>query len=202
VKLLLYVEGDTEAYLPAFIKRWLDPQLPDPIRIKAVKLGGAPNYLKEVARRVRVALSEDPKDLAVGLIDLYGSPLSLPDGTIDQKYAWAKQELERRVGHARFRQHFAVHETEAWLFSDPAIFPAAVIDHLPKQEPEKINFLDPPSRRLSALYRSRLRRAYGKTVDGGDLFNKLDPHVAYSRCPHLRLVLDGTLKLVQGSSSD
>jgi len=38
----------------------------------------------------------------------------------------ARKELEKKVGHPRFRQFFAVHEIEAWLFSDPGLFAPSV----------------------------------------------------------------------------
>ena len=43
--------------------------------------------------------------------------------------------LEAQVGHDRFRQHFAVLETEAWLLCDPTLVPEGV----PKKSPEQIN---------------------------------------------------------------
>ena len=91
----------------------------------------------------------------IGLLDLYGAPLSLPPSlTVDAKYTWAKAELERRVGDRRFRQHFAVHETEAWLLSNPEIFPAAIRDRLKSASyrPESVDFQQPPAKLLHQLY--------------------------------------------------
>jgi len=31
-----------------------------------------------------------------------------------ERYHWAKDELERKVGHPKFRQFFAIHEVEVW----------------------------------------------------------------------------------------
>ena len=110
----------------------------------------------------------------VGLLDLYGASLSYPPNlTADAKYALAKTELERRVGDPRFRQHFAVHETEAWLLSDPGIFPAAIRDRLANEadRPESVNFEEPPAKLLHRVYRAH-RREYKKVVDGSALLNK------------------------------
>src|SRR5207249_6065023 len=98
---------------------------------------------------------------AVGLIDLYGSGLEYPDGTLDQKYDRAKQDLEKRVNESRFRQHFAVHETEAWLLSDLEVFPREIRGELPKtDEPETVNFQSPPSHRLKDVYWRKLHKKY------------------------------------------
>jgi hypothetical protein len=130
-----------------------------------------------------------------GLIDLYGSWLAYPAGSVNEKYLWAKGEFEQRVGDSRFRQHFAVHETEAWLLSGEKLFPPAIGVRLPKTPPEGINFLNPPATLLQALYLKHLSRNYGKRIDGADLFKRLDPSVAYDRCPYLKLLLDDVLAL-------
>src|SRR3990172_8340608 len=65
VRLVLLVEGWTEKELPAFLKRWLDPQLPRPIGIHAVRLPGAPNFVNNVAKRVRSHLTHEEDTIAV-----------------------------------------------------------------------------------------------------------------------------------------
>jgi uncharacterized protein DUF4276 len=198
VKLILYVEGETERYLPQFFEGWLNARLQQPIGIKPVNLGGASNYIKEIANRVKLAVQGKDVIAVIGLIDLYGSGLGYPDGAVDEKYVWARQKLEAEVAHPRFRQHFAVYETEAWLLSDRQIFPRDIIGNLPRtQQPETINFRGPPSQRLRDLYRTRLQKKYNKPLEGSSLFRKLDPELAYSRCPHLKLLLDDMLALAR-----
>ncbi len=86
------------------------------------------------------------------------------------------RELEARVGHDRFRQHFAVHETEAWLLSDPSLFPRAITSRLPARgdRPESVNFAEPPSRLLQRFYHAK-GREYKEVTDGADLFGRLSP---------------------------
>jgi hypothetical protein len=171
VTIILYVEGDTEEHLPQFFKRWLDPRTQQKIAIKAVNLRGVSNYLGEVGRRARLALGEAKITGAVGLIDFFRSTLPYPDGTLGEKYAWAQTKLQADVGHPRFRQHFAVHETEAWLLSDPKIFPAGVIEGaLNTSSPEAINSQSPPGRRVKARYLSKLKRNYQKRTDALPVF--------------------------------
>jgi hypothetical protein len=78
----------------------------------------------------------------ISLLDLYG-PTFYPSSVtgVKQRYAWGKQYLEEKVGHERFLQFFAVHETEVWLLSDPSIFPGSVRTAIEatSQSPESIN---------------------------------------------------------------
>jgi hypothetical protein len=134
-------------------------------------------------------------------LDLYGAPLSFPPTlTTDAKYTWAKAELEHQVGDTRFQQHFAVHETEAWLLSDLEIFPIAIRNSLEScsNRPESVNLQQPPAKRLDQLYRAN-GREYKKVEDGSALFNKLDPNRAYERCPHLKMLLDEMLTLAKSA---
>jgi hypothetical protein len=202
VKIALYVEGQTERHLPEFLKRWLDPRLPQKIRIYPVLFEGVADYLRHFAGRVARDVNGGNLAGAIGLIDLYGSGLPYPDGTAKEKYAWAKQRLEAQVADSRFRQHFAVHETEAWLFSQPDIFPAGIAGGLPKTpQPETVNFEHPPSYRLRDLYWRKLHRKYRKPIEGSRLFQKLNPEVACARCPHLKLLLEDILAVAKTATS-
>jgi hypothetical protein len=95
---------------------------------------------------------------------------------------------------------FAVHELEAWILSDPRVLPPTVAKALPKsahQRPETVNFDNPPKSVIKRLYRSKLNRKYRETTDAVKLLDKLDPNLAYQRCPHLRALLDEMLTLAQ-----
>lgn len=78
---------------------------------------------------------------AIGLLDLYG-PTFYPPGVLsaDDRVAWARKTLESRVANPRFRQHFAVHELEAWLLADPMVLPREVRTGLPGKctQPETV----------------------------------------------------------------
>ncbi|MFZ1058443.1 MAG: DUF4276 family protein [Candidatus Rokuibacteriota bacterium] len=204
MKFVLFVEGYTEKNaLRDFLKRWLDPQLPRPVGIRIVRFNGWNDYINNIQGKVALNVSgRVGADViaGVGLLDLYG-PTFYPTGasTVAQRYEWAKKHLEDRVAHPQFRQHFAVHETEAWLMADPAILPVQVGRALPGNcaTPETVNFIEPPSKLLDRLYRSRLNIAYKKVTDGANLFQDLDPTVAYGRCPYLKQLLDDMLKLAK-----
>lgn len=204
MKFVLFVEGEAEEALPAFLKRWLDPRLaPRPVGITHVESAGWGDYHREIAKKVALYLSKNSgSDIigAIGLIDLYG-PDFYPRSqtTPEQRRSWAKKFFEDKVGDPRFRQHFAVHETEAWLLSDPKILPHEVARALPGRcsHPETVNFDEPPGKLLTRLYREKLGRKFKKTVHGANLFASLSPEVAYEKCPSLKALLDDMLALAQ-----
>jgi hypothetical protein len=202
VKFILFVEGHTEKQaLAQFMKRWLDPQLPQPVGIKVVRFRGWQNYVDDVAMKAELTLAGNSGTdviAVIGLLDLYG-PKFYPENatTADEKYEWGKKHIEQKVGKAKFRQHFAVHETEAWLLSDPSVFPDEVRTALPRRPPETVNFNKPPAKILEHVYQNRLGRSYRKVIDGSNIFFDLSPDAAYKQCPRLRVLLDEMLQLAR-----
>lgn len=203
MKIVLFVEGRTEMALSGFFKRWLDARLPQRIGVKTVRFTGWRDYYDEIATKVELNLSgKAGADVVagIGLLDLYG-PEFYPKGTAAaaDRYSWAKKHLEEKVGHPRFRQHFAVHETEAWLLAAPEILPREVRAALPGRSarPEEVNFDEPPAKLLSRLYREKLSRSYKKVIDGAELFRALPPEQASDRCPHLQILLKEMIELAQ-----
>jgi hypothetical protein len=146
---------------------------------------------------------QDPKGRAeivavISLMDLSG-PTVYPEVKTSalERYEWAKEEMERQVSHPQFRQFFAVHETEAWLLSSPAIFPMEVRKGISARRPERVNFDEPPAKLLDRLYRRELKRHYKKVTGGRELFDRLSPSVAYEKCNYLKLMLDEMLVLAK-----
>jgi len=206
MKFLLFVEGDTErGAAPDFLRRWLDPQLPSRVGIKPVKFKGIHDYLEDVAQKTEVRLSEPDVIAAIGLVDLYGLPLDYPKtaSSPGQKITHARDYITNLIPatlHERFRQHFAVHEIEAWLLSNVAIFPRNVQKHMQNiPQPESVDFDTPPASRLATWYRQAGRRKYSKTIQALNLFPKLDPSMAYAKCPNLKSMLDEMLGLAQAA---
>ena len=204
MKFILFVEGYTEKEsLPEFLKRWLDPRLSRPIGIKVVRFDGWNDFVKGAPKKAALHLNgPDGADIvaAIGLLDLYGPTFYPPSKTTaNQRYDWAKQEIETKVNHPKYRQHFAVHECEAWLLSHPDGLPDEVKKNLPSgcARPEEVNFHEPPKKLLQRLYRDKLRGSYKEVTHGAELFSDLDPNMAHGKCPRLRSMLDEMLSLAE-----
>ncbi len=207
-RIALFVEGDTErggarqATLPTFFHNWLDPQLPDMGRvgIKAVKFQGVSNYLDDVAMKVALHLDERGANCVFGLVDLYGLPPNRIDltrcATVAEKVAEARKQIRGLIPRQyrnRFRQHFAVHEVEAWLLAYPEKWPAKIRTQITKKPPEEVNFSEPPAKFLKRLLGGR----YKKTVMAKNIFPFVDPGVAIGKCPHLARLANDMLQVAR-----
>lgn len=206
MRIVLLMEGFTELYLPPFLKRWLDPRLaPRTIRISPVRYNGYGAYLRDVRQRVQIHL-QSPVTLAVfGLLDLHHLVLPVPyprNASRAQRIAFARNQITGLIApgdRARFHQCFAAQETEAWLLSDPALFPDITLPPPAVARPEEVNDQVPPSVLLDRLLRQGGGRGYKKTTRARDLFPKLDPNVVYSKCPNFRAMLDDMLAVAQAA---
>lgn len=204
MKFILLVEGHTERDAAAdFLKRWLDERLSRNVKIQVVYFRGYGNFWRKAPRTAAKYLQgrEAASIIAViGLIDLYG-PKFYPDNvsTCQSRLQWATGEMERQVRYEKFRMFFAVHEFEAWILAQPSSLPFDIPRNLSHrmEQPETINFLEPPSYLLNRLFRQAKRVDYKKTSDGIKLFKKVDPRVAYERCPNLKRMLDTMLDLAK-----
>lgn len=205
MKFVLFVEGKTERNsIAVFLKRWLDAQLNRPVGIQSVKFQGWADFVRGVRFKAQDHLTGPRSSeviAAIGLLDLYGLTIYPQDReTAQQRIDWGRHYFEKVVvNQPGFHMHFAVHEYEAWLLSQPTIFPRDVQSALnaASQQPEAVNHQEPPAKLLERVYPQTLRRNYKKTVDGPNLFQKLDPEVAVQRCPQLRQMLGQMLKLAQ-----
>jgi len=199
MKIVLLMEGWTEKQLPEFFKRWLDPQLPQHVGIQPVRFEGNPHYLKDFAGKTTFHLQRADTIAVFGLLDLYGLKLEYPKHSDrDQKIKFARELFTNKIEPAdrpRFRQHFAVHETEAWFLSEPRLFQSIT---LPKQceRPEDVNFDEPPAKLLDRLFsQGREGRGYKKTTMARNLLPKLDPSVVYRKCPNFKFMMDDMLAM-------
>jgi hypothetical protein len=107
--------------------------------------------------------------------------------------------MTRRIADSKFRMFFAVHEYEAWLLSDPAVFPPSIRDRRTRdgRTPENVDDNEPPAKLLDRLYEQNLNRPYRKTVDSVQLFRDLDPNVVYDKCPNFKRLADTMLEMAQ-----
>lgn len=66
-------------------------------------------------------------------------------------------------------------------------------------QPEQVNFNEPPAKLLKKIYKNEQRKGYKKTTDGLQLFKKLDPGQAAKKCPYLRQTLEEMLALAKAA---
>jgi hypothetical protein len=208
MKFILFVEGYSEAEdkrLAAYLKRWLDPKLRQPVGIAPVRFNGWAELVSDSPSKAATHLDgPHAKEIVgvIGLLDLYGPDIYPAEKqSASDRFRWIKDHLENEVNQPRFRQFCAVHEVEAWLLSQPDIFPRDVREAFPAKiaKPETVNFNEPPARLLGKLYRDKLKRTYKKRVDTPNLFDRADPAQGYAKCPYLKLMLDEMLAMAQKS---
>ena len=204
MKFILFVEGHTEHQaIAAFLKRWLDPRLPVPVGVQTVRFDGWAEMVRDAPQKAKMYLNAPKGDViaVVALLDLYGLQIPYPveASSVAERIAWGTKHLEQQVSEARFRQFFAVHETEAWLLSQPGLFSAEVAKSLKgkAEKPELINSDEPPAKLLDRLYKTAAGRSYKKVTEARNLFPKLDPTVAYAKCPNLKGLLDAMLSMME-----
>jgi hypothetical protein len=169
MKFVLFVEGHTEKKgVAPFLKRYIDEKLSVKVGVKPVRFEGWPEMVKGMPKKALMYLEgPDRNDIiaVIGLLDLYG-PTFYPKNivTASERLGWAKNHLENTVKDKRFKMFFAVHEVEAWLLSQPEVFPRDVGQELDSESknPEEVNFENPPSKRLQQLYLQKTGRNYKK----------------------------------------
>lgn len=201
VKIVLLVEGWTEKELPLFLKRWLDPQLAQPVGIQAVRFNGATDFMDNVATKTRLHLTDRNTIAVFGLLDLYGLRLPYPKhAEREERTTFAKNQILQRINaddRTRFRQHFAVHEIEAWFLSDPRLFLPNITLPAKCNRPEEVDFDEPPAKLLDRLYSQGGGRGYKKITMARNLFPKLDPNLVYQKCPNFKLMMDEMLGIAR-----
>lgn len=208
MRFVVFTEGETERQVVgSFLRQWFHTQFQENIGVRVVKFEGWADYLKHVEVKARMHLNArpgtDPLIGVIGMLDLYG-PTIFPREmhTSEEKYRWGQKYVEQQVGQGKFKQFFAVHEIEAWLLSQPAVFPREIeskLQHI--RTPETINSNEPPAKLLKNLYRRELGKGYKKVVHGKQLFEKLDPEIAYEKCPRLREMLDELARMARESGA-
>ncbi|MHC1791600.1 DUF4276 family protein [Solidesulfovibrio sp.] len=204
MKIVLLVEGHTEREtLRKFFQGWLKGKVEPLPAVSVVNTKGCDNHVKDCAQKASLYLNESDVLAVIGLLDLHGPTYPGHCATVDQKRAYLRDRLEKEVGSPNFRQHFAIHELEAWLLSDPDIFPAEVKKAVAKKNarPEALQGNDLPSKLLERLYLEKTKRDYKKRAHGAELFSKLDPDRAAAKCPALKALLDDLLAFAQAANA-
>lgn len=203
MKFIMIVEGQTERLaIQEFLKRWFDSKLSEKVGIKQ-RMFGRGDFKSRIKKQALKHIEEDSNQEILGVIclmDIYGfgSDYEGVRRNVNALFKDQKKTIEKYVNHKQFRMFFAVHEFEAWLLSDPSIFPVDFQTDLTKysSKPENVNFKNHPSKVIQNIYNKRKsKRSYKKTTDGPDLFSRLSPQVVYDKCPHFKMMLDEMVQM-------
>lgn len=204
----LLVEGYTErAALQQFLRRALAGRGRTGIGFRTYMSGSGGNS-RYVAEFPILARKAAVHGFVFGLLDLHRLPATvLPHGRLPTAAAvsTAKRALEERLPsdlRSRVRQHFAVHEVEAWILAGSA--PAERGIEIPKawhNRPEELDGDQPPSARLDDCFRPRFGVRYDKAVHGPQLLARTDPAEVLERCPHFRLLVEDIEAAVDENAS-
>ncbi len=192
--IVLLVEGDTETAFKGKLKAFLDQQAKAEakprvaLRTKDIMTLN-PNKLRH---RVRLELRRPKVTAVVGLIDVYPDFKSAAD---------AKQFLRNAAGdEACFYAHAAQYEVEAWLlpYWDFICERVGVRRARPGSNPEQVDLMHPPAKRLAELYRiAKPPRKYVKTIEMAAILRNQDLTIAAGQCPELKSLLNTLLTLAE-----
>ena len=199
MKFVIFCEGFTErAVMADLLGRWLNPRLKQRVGFKRVRFDGWAQLVQDTPVKALMHLADDDVLGVISLLDLYG-PTFYPKHltAASDRQNWGMDHMRQKVESTKYRHHFAVHEVEAWLLSQPEILPPPVMRKLPGKsaQPETVNFDEPPAKLLNKLYREALGKDYKKVVEGNKLFGKLCPDLVYQKCPAFKALADDLLEL-------
>lgn len=192
------VEGKTEKafnpHLRAFLETRLAGRMP---RLDVHKYDGRIPKEGKLRRIVELLLSgrQQGTDAVIALTDVYTgtTPPDFKDA------ADARNKMREWVGaNERFHPHAAQHDFEAWLlpYWNEIKKIAGSNKSQPHGEPETVNHDDPPSARISEIFRTGSRgKAYVKPRDANRILRKKDLLLSANQCPELKSFLNTILSL-------
>ena len=193
LKISLIVEGKTERVFVSKLREHLQTVLAGRMpALQPVPFDGRIPRGEKLKRLVRRLLQDrpTPSDHVIALTDVY------PDYP---NAAQAKTMMLQWTGnHERFHPHAAQFEFEAWLlpYWERVQKLAGHNQAAPGGDPELVNNVNPPSRRLKEIFRRGQRRYdYVKSRDAGRILENADLTVAIKRCPELNALMQSILDI-------
>jgi len=195
VTIVLLVEGETEIALKGAIKQFLDQRAAQHerprIRLQSRKIKSISR--EALGKQIRLELQTAGVTSVVGLIDVFPQ-FKHADAAAAKSFLL---DAARSAGIIKgFYAHAAQYDVEAWLL----LYWGAICQRIgvrqgpPGGDPEQVNGVKPPSRRLEDLY-GRAKRAYVKTTEMPAILAGKDLTVAANACPEFKSLLNTLLKL-------
>ncbi len=203
----ILVEGRTEE---KFIKSILNPFLLNsniyahPILLKTTPghQGGLPKYIKIRTHVFNLLRSvPNPYSLVTTMFDYYKLPNdfpgknSIPSGSIYVKVKHIEDAFFNDIGSDNFLPYIQIHEFEALLFASMNGFEKKFPRCADKfreilknsgNNPELINDLEPPSKRIISVVREFYSKDFRKTLDGLEIAKSVGIENMMENCEHFR----------------
>jgi hypothetical protein len=196
-KIIIICEGETEensvkSFLAPYLRR-VNPSIGlKPIRSKCL--------MAKVRAYTNDAFDKSAKAVFT-LFDIYEFPCQNFRQTDDvhSRVVKAKEYImqQTRINHQSFYPHFAVHETEAWFFSDNHAMQKFLksSSNFERPEPEALNFQNHPSKRINDLSNRYRKTRYDKNFDSRQIFGYLNFDAVFSRCPYFKAFCDDLISV-------
>ena len=199
MRIALLIEGMTEkAFLP-ILREFFQPRLAGRMpRLDPVPFDGRipkGDKLKSIVTKLLTDKSH-PADAVIALTDVY-------TGTRDfENAADAKLKMQGWAGpEPRFYAHTAQYDFEAWLipYWEDIQLLTGHNAACPGPNPEQIDHINPPSKRIREIFRRGNRsKSYVKVRDAVRILKNKDLTVAAMACPELRAFVNTILTLCEG----
>jgi len=216
-RLLILVEGQTEEVV---VKQILAPHLercgvyiiPTVVYTKhnpsgRDSRGGATSWGK--IRKDLLNLMRDKNAWVTALFDFYRLANDFPDlkslksqGSAHDKVAALQNRFSQELNHRKFIPFLALHEIEAWLFSDPDIVAghyekngiATELRTMVKKSggAELLNDTKEtsPQARINKIVQKYTKKSYKKTSHGPTILKKIGVERIRTACPHFNAWLE------------
>jgi len=198
MRIAIMIEGKTEkVFLPTlrnYLEKYLSERMP---RLDLVPYDGRIPKGDKLQRDVQRLLSvrHCGADAVIALTDVYtgGQQPDFSDA------AEAKAKMRHWVGEEpRFFPHAAQFDFEAWLLPYWGELQQLAGHNMaaPGSDPEKVNHMNPPSKRIHELFRRGSKgRSYVKVRDAGRILRDVDLSVAIEQCKELKALVNTILSL-------
>ena len=198
MKISLIVEGRTEKAFIPHLRRFLEAPLA--VRMPNLHVSSYDGPIptdEKLKRRVNILLSgRNAADHVIALTDVYTGQNKFADA------ADAKRKMRAWVGpESRFHPHAAQYDFEAWLLPYWRRIQdlAGHNQSPPGGNPESVNDMNPPSRRIIEIFRRGAGRDdYVKARDANRILQGQDLGIAIEQCSELKDLVNTILHVCGG----
>lgn len=198
MKIVILVEGQSEAAFSPFLKDYIYKRLPTGVNRPKLSINRYDGRIPKNERLRKIVENEirSGADAVIALTDIYTGSGDFQDA-MD-----AKSKMSTWTNNnPKFHPHTALHDFEAWLipFWDEIKKLAGSNRAAPAISPERINHNKPPSHLLSEVFLQGSKgRAYSKPRDAARILKGMDLTIAANACPELKSFLNQILRVCGG----